>query len=84
MARSLILTLGTSLMSLALACCASPTELRQRDEASCASRGFEPGTPDFSACVRQEAAARRCISGPTASLHIKPHAEPLTCRSDPV
>ena len=30
-----------------LCACASPAELRARDEAACASYGFQPGSPDF-------------------------------------
>jgi len=85
MARSSRLMLGTSLIGLALACCGSPpeAEVRQRDVAVCASRGFQPGTPDFAACLQQQPAATRCLSGPLAALHIKPHPQPLSCGSDP-
>jgi hypothetical protein len=44
---------------LVLAGCASPEELRQRDEAACTSYGFKPGTPDFAACLQREDLARR-------------------------
>jgi hypothetical protein len=43
----------------ALAGCATPEELRQRDEAACTSYGFVPGTTDFAACLQREDLARR-------------------------
>ena len=39
--------------------CASPEELRRRDEAQCTSYGFQPDTPDFAACIQREELARR-------------------------
>jgi hypothetical protein len=77
--------LGASLIGLAVTFCASPTDVPRRDEATCISRGFAPGTADLAACVRQEQerAERRCNEGPLAALHIKPHPDPLSCRDDP-
>lgn len=50
--------------------CVSPEELRQQDEAACASYGFQPQTPDFAACLQRENLARRysmTYAGPTWS-----------------
>lgn len=43
----------------ALAGCVSDAELRQHDEAQCASYGFKPGTDAFAQCLQQENLARR-------------------------
>jgi hypothetical protein len=51
------LALGLALASLAG--CVSPEQLRQEDEAACASFGFQPGTNDFAACLQRESLARR-------------------------
>jgi hypothetical protein len=48
--------------------CASPEELRQQDEAACAGYGFQPGTPDFSACLQREALARSYGQQPAVSF----------------
>jgi hypothetical protein len=56
------LALGLALASLAG--CVSPEELRQRDEAACASFGFQPGTNDFAACLQRESLARRYALNP--------------------
>ncbi|HUK60111.1 MAG TPA: hypothetical protein VLV50_12845 [Stellaceae bacterium] len=45
--------------AVALSGCATPEEVRQRDEAACSSYGFQPGTPDFAACLQREDLARR-------------------------
>jgi len=42
-----------------LAGCVSDAELRQQDEAQCASYGFKPGTDAFASCLQHEALARR-------------------------
>ncbi len=43
----------------ALAGCISPEDLRRADEAQCTGYGFQPGTPDFAACLQRESLARR-------------------------
>ncbi len=44
--------------ALALAGCASPQELRARDEATCQGYGFHPGTTEFATCLQREQLAR--------------------------
>jgi hypothetical protein len=44
---------------LSLAGCVSAQELRQHDEAVCASYGFQPGSADFAKCLQRENLARR-------------------------
>ncbi len=46
--------------------CASPEELRLRDEAVCTGYGFHPGTDDFAACLQRESLARRYAASPSA------------------
>ncbi len=53
---------GVLIGVIALAGCATPDELRQRDAAACESYGFQPGTPDFAACLQREELARRNAS----------------------
>jgi hypothetical protein len=74
---------GLTLLALALAGCAASQAPRQADEAACTSLGFQVGTPQFAACLEREELARRCRSGATLALHIKPHPELLSCRCDP-
>jgi hypothetical protein len=57
-----------ALVLFGLAGCVSPEELRQQDEAACASYGFAPGTPDFAGCVQREDWARRSREGPAFSV----------------
>ena len=52
------LTSVISLVLLVLSGCASPEELRARDEAVCAGYGFVIGTADFARCLQQESLAR--------------------------
>lgn len=47
-----------------LAGCVTPEELRAQDEAACRSYGFQPGTPDFAACLQRESLARRYYAAP--------------------
>jgi hypothetical protein len=47
------------LLAGGLAACSTPEEIRQMDEASCASYGFQRGTTDFAACLQRETLARR-------------------------
>lgn len=68
MARKAILALAAGAALLGIAACASPEELRQHDEAACTSYGFQPGTPDFSACLQREALARSYGETPGVSL----------------
>lgn len=51
------------LAAVVLAGCASPAELRQRDEAACRGYGFVPGTPAFAACLQRENLARQAGTG---------------------
>ncbi len=51
-----------------LCACASAAELRARDEAACASYGFQPGTPDFGRCLQQENLARNYGTAPQLGL----------------
>ena len=53
------MTLVLAVSLLALAGCATPEQLRQRDEAACASYGFQRGTTEFAACLQRESLARR-------------------------
>jgi len=57
MPKSAALVLAMSLT--VLAGCATAQDIRQRDEAACASYGFHPGTTDFSNCLQRESIARR-------------------------
>jgi hypothetical protein len=57
-----------ALSLLCLSACASAAELRARDEAACASYGFQPGTPDFGRCLQQESLARNYGAGPQLGL----------------
>jgi hypothetical protein len=82
MASKLAFALGC-LTVLALAGCAPSQTLRQDDEAACKNDGLQPETPQFAACLQREELARRCGSGATLALHIKPHPELLSCPSDP-
>lgn len=50
-----------------LTACASPEELRARDAAACASFGFQPGTPDFAACLERDSLSGGDLYGP--ALH---------------
>ena len=54
-----VLTSVISLVLLVLSGCASPEELRARDEAVCAGYGFVQGTTDFARCLQQESLARQ-------------------------
>src|SRR5215472_3184813 len=51
------------LLTLPLASCISPEELRREDEATCFGYGFHPGTDAFATCLQRESLARR-YSGP--------------------
>jgi hypothetical protein len=62
------LALAASVALLGVTACASPEELRRRDEAACASYGFHPGTPDVSACLQREALARQYGQTPAVSF----------------
>jgi hypothetical protein len=64
MATATLLVLGL----VSLAACASPEELRARDEAACTSYGFQPGTPDFNRCLQQENLARSIATTPQVGL----------------
>ena len=68
MARKALSALTAAVALLGVAGCASPEELRRHDEAACASYGFQPGTPDFSACLQRESIARRYGETPTMSF----------------
>jgi hypothetical protein len=46
-------------LTLALASCVSPEELRREDEATCSGYGFHPGTDAFASCLQKERLARR-------------------------
>jgi hypothetical protein len=59
-ARVAALASAIGLLAL-LASCVSPAEVRRRDEATCASYGFKPGTDAFAACLQQENLARQYI-----------------------
>ncbi len=47
------------LIVASLAGCVSAEDVRRADEAQCAGYGFQPGTPDFAACLQRENLARR-------------------------
>jgi hypothetical protein len=57
-----------ALSIFSLFACASAAELRARDEAACASYGFQPGTPDFGRCLQQENLARNYGAAPQLGL----------------
>jgi hypothetical protein len=57
-----------ALSLICLCACVSPAELRARDEAACASYGFQPGTPDFFRCLQQENLARNYATTPQLGL----------------
>ena len=57
-----------ALSLVGLCACASPAELRARDEAACASYGFQPGTADFGRCLQQENLARSYGAAPQLGL----------------
>jgi hypothetical protein len=64
-----IATFAPLALSLFFLCaCASPAELRARDEAACASYGFQPATPDFGRCLQQENLARNYGTAPQVGL----------------
>jgi hypothetical protein len=52
-----VVALATALAGLSG--CVSPEDLRPRDEATCRTYGFRPGTTDFANCVQREIAMRR-------------------------
>ena len=47
------------MLSLSLAACVTPEELRREDETRCSGFGFHPGTDAFANCLQQESLARR-------------------------
>jgi hypothetical protein len=51
-----------TLLLPSLGACVTAEEVRQQDEASCVSYGFQRGTPEFAGCLQQEALSRRYIS----------------------
>ncbi len=59
MSRNSIRLIAASLLLASLSACVSAGELRTHDEAACRSFGFQPGTPDFAACLQRETLARR-------------------------
>jgi hypothetical protein len=56
---ALVLRAAAVIMLAGLTACVSLEELRAQDEATCRSFGFQPGTPDFAACLQRESLARR-------------------------
>ena len=53
-------------LTLALASCVSPEELRREDEATCAGYGFHPGTDAFASCLQERKA---WPGGPYLRIH---------------
>ena len=51
-------------LTLALASCVSPEELRREDEATCTGYGFHAGTDAFASCLQKESLARRYWAAP--------------------
>jgi len=51
-------------LTLSLASCVSPEELRREDEATCAGYGFHAGTDAFASCLQKESLARRYWAEP--------------------
>lgn len=51
-----------------LCSCASPEELRARDEAACTGYGFQPRTPQFAECLQRESLARGYGTAPAVGL----------------
>ena len=52
---------GAVVLSVALASCWSPADIRRHDEAVCAGYGFKPGTEAFAACLQRENLARQYV-----------------------
>lgn len=75
-------TLRAGLAVVSVVGCASPPAPRELEQATCTRDGFQPGTQEFSACM-ERLAATRCIDGPAAAFHVKPHPEPPDCWSAP-
>ena len=51
-------------LTLSLASCVSPEELRRQDEARCSGYGFHPGSDAFAGCLQKESLARRYWGAP--------------------
>jgi hypothetical protein len=51
-------------VTLSLASCVSPEELRREDDATCADYGFHAGTDAFASCLQKESLARRFWAAP--------------------
>jgi hypothetical protein len=51
-------------VTLALAACVSPEELRREDKATCTGFGFHPATDAFASCLQKESLARRYLAAP--------------------
>jgi hypothetical protein len=51
-------------LTLTLASCVSPEELRREDEGRCFGYGFHPGTDAFANCLQKENLARRYWAAP--------------------
>ena len=68
MARKALSAFAAAVALLGVAGCASPEELRRQDEATCASYGFQPGSPDFASCLQRESIARRYGETPSVSF----------------
>jgi hypothetical protein len=51
-------------LTLPLASCVSPEELRREDEARCTGYGYHPGTDAFASCLQNESLARRYWAAP--------------------
>jgi hypothetical protein len=51
-------------VTLPLASCVSPEELRREDEAMCTGYGFHAGTDAFASCLQKESLARRYWAAP--------------------
>ena len=64
MSRRQVKAAAFAIMLVGLTGCVSAEELRARDDATCRSFGFQPGTPDFAACLQRESLARRYSASP--------------------
>ena len=51
-------------LTLAIASCISPEELRREDETTCTGYGFHAGTDAFAICLQEESLARRYWAAP--------------------
>ena len=57
-------------LTLVMASCVSPEELRHEDEATCTGYGFHAGTDAFASCLQKESLARRYWAPPLPRIGV--------------